>query len=192
MPLSLPLMTLGGMGQSEHERSERRPGRVLPAEPVDDIGVQRGLVEQPRRHAVEQLADPQTLYDEPYSRYVADFIGAANLVPGRVAGMPSEGMVAVDAPFGSVLARGSGFSIGDEVLLLGRPERCEVTSDRPEGANVWPVEVGRRVFYGAHVEVDVVAAGQRFRAWIKDGSLHRGATEAWLRLEPQHVQALRP
>lgn len=141
---------------------------------------------------VEQLADPQTLYDEPVSRYVADFIGAANLVSGRVTGQPAEGMVAVEAPFGSVLARGAGFAIGDEVLLLARPERCEVTSDQPSGANVWPVDVGRRIFYGAHVEVDVLAAGHNFRAWIKDGSLHKGATNAWLRLEPQHVQALRP
>lgn len=141
---------------------------------------------------IEQLADPQTLYDAPVSRYVADFVGAANLVSGRVVAAGPGGSLTVDAPFGQVIARGQGFLVGEEVLLLARPERCEVTDEAPTAANAWPVTIGRRVFYGAHVEVEVTAAGVPFRAWIKDGALHADARDAWIRIEPRHVLAVRP
>lgn len=141
---------------------------------------------------IEQLADPQTLYDAPVSRYVADFIGAANLIDGRVISVESNGMIAAETSFGTVISRGVGFAPGDNVVLLARPERCEVVSKKTEAANAWKVTVRRRVFYGAHVEVEVKAERDRMRAWIKDGSLGREATEAWIQIRPDHILALRP
>ncbi|MER2137070.1 MAG: ABC transporter ATP-binding protein, partial [Arthrobacter sp.] len=141
---------------------------------------------------VEQIATPQELYDRPVSRYVADFIGGANLVDGTVISAHENAMVTVQTVFGEAVAQGESFSIGDTVVLLARPERCEVTLEQPEGGNVWRVKLGRRVFYGAHVEVEGEANGVVFRAWIKDGSLPHGTSEAWLRVAPEHMSAIRP
>ena len=141
---------------------------------------------------VEQLADPQTLYDAPVSRYVADFVGAANLVEGKVRSVESSEQVLVDSALGPVLAQGSGFVAGDTVVLLARPERCEVTGEQVGSVNSWSVGVNRRVFYGAHVEIEVMAGDTPLRAWIKDGSLAAGTEQAWLHVDPAHVRALRP
>ena len=141
---------------------------------------------------VEQLADPQTLYDAPVSRYVADFVGAANLVDGQVRSVESPEQVLVDSALGPVLAQGSGFAVGDKVVLLARPERCEVTGQQVGTVNSWSVGVNRRVFYGAHVEIEVTAGDTPLRAWIKDGSLDAGTERAWLHVDPAFVRALRP
>jgi len=100
--------------------------------------------------------------------------------------------VTVETVFGTVVAQGSTHSEGDTVVLLARPERCEVTLENPQAVNSWPVQLGRRVFYGAHVEVEGEANGVVFRTWIKDGSLPRGTAQAWLRVSPEHMSAIRP
>lgn len=141
---------------------------------------------------IEQVASPQDLYDKPVSRYVADFIGAANFTEGSVTEICDDGTVTVETAFGSVVAQGVGYSSGDEIVLLSRPERCEITVDDPRTVNSWPVEVGRRVFYGAHVEIEGQINGVVFRAWIKDGSLPSNINKAWLRVSPEHVNAIRP
>jgi len=141
---------------------------------------------------VEQVASPQELYDNPVSRYVADFIGGANLVEGTVTTVHDDGTVMVETVFGAVKAQGSMYYVGDSVVLLARPERCEVTLENPHTVNSWPVKVGRRVFYGAHVEVEGEINGVVFRAWIKDGSLPHDTAQAWLRVAPAHMRAIRP
>lgn len=141
---------------------------------------------------VEQVASPQELYDNPASRYVADFIGGANLAEGTVTTVHDDGTVTVETVFGAVEAQGSTYHVGDTVVVLARPERCEVTLENPHAVNSWPVQVGRRVFYGAHVEVEGEVNGVVFRAWIKDGSLPHDTTQAWLRVAPEHVSAIRP
>src|SRR5262249_7805942 len=41
------------------------------------------------RGAVVQVGSPQTIYECPASRFVADFIGASNVLPGRIVAAPA-------------------------------------------------------------------------------------------------------
>jgi iron(III) transport system ATP-binding protein len=64
---------------------------------------------------VHQFADPQTLYTEPATRFVAEFVGEADVLPGTRAGR-----YLVDTPVGRLPT--SRPLVGDDVSVMVRPE----------------------------------------------------------------------
>ncbi len=46
---------------------------------------------------IEQIGSPEDIYNRPRSRFVADFVGSANLIAGKVRpGSASEGAAVFD------------------------------------------------------------------------------------------------
>jgi spermidine/putrescine transport system ATP-binding protein len=79
---------------------------------------------------IEQLADPDTIYDQPASAFVAGFIGQNNFWEGRAT---SQGMIADD---GVVFVSGrqlNGVSLGTDQRALAavRPESMTVHAEDP-------------------------------------------------------------
>jgi putrescine transport system ATP-binding protein len=73
---------------------------------------------------VVQLGTPQEIYETPTSRFVADFIGGVNLLPGEVIG--SEGgrlFVASAEAGGTILVEHGPLAAGTLVTLAVRPEK---------------------------------------------------------------------
>ena len=80
---------------------------------------------------IEQLGTPTEIFDAPCTRYVADFMGATNLFEARVKGM-NEGRLMLDAGGITVTASTTlDLSVGDRAHLAIRPERIELTLDKP-------------------------------------------------------------
>ena len=83
--------------------------------------------------ALEQFDTPENLYRRPATRFVADFVGNANLIdarigPGRRA--EAEGLpLAVDLGEAQLGGRGE----GARVAMVVRPETIVVGADAPEG-----------------------------------------------------------
>ena len=73
---------------------------------------------------IEQFADPTTVYAEPSSLFVLEFVGMSTRIFGRVTGSEA-GMVLVDTPLGGLRARGS-FAPGSRVVVGIRPENIQV------------------------------------------------------------------
>ncbi len=84
---------------------------------------------------VLQIGPPDEIYERPTTRFVADFVGEANLLAGRL-GRVADGLAEVTLDGGSVVrARApvdGGGMAGREVTLAVRPERVVVT---PAGAD---------------------------------------------------------
>src|SRR5438105_8248727 len=76
---------------------------------------------------VLQVADPKTLYEQPSSRAVADFIGTANFFPGRV--VDSH---AIETALGRMELRRNDLAIGARIIAAIRPEKF--TLSRQAGA----------------------------------------------------------
>ncbi|MBU2665995.1 ABC transporter ATP-binding protein [Actinoplanes bogorensis] len=95
--------------------------------------------------AVEQIADPVTLYGSPATHFVADFIGANNFFSGTAVddGLSTE-------VFGFLPARGG---VTGPALLAVRPEQVSLTGDLLTG-RVLDVS-----FYGGLSRVAVLVAG---------------------------------
>ena len=94
---------------------------------------------------IEQSGTPTDIYDEPINRFVADFIGESNIVPGTMlkdfsvqfAGKTVEG---VDG----------GFDSNEPVEIVIRPEDLEIT--KPENGKL-RVHVDSQLFRGVHYEI---------------------------------------
>ncbi len=116
------------------------------------------------RGAVMQEGRPDEIYWKPRSRFVAEFVGAANLVSVRVVEQRDVGVV-VETAGGARLPVASGghtWALGDRGLLCLRPEalRVEEAALAPGGI---PGTVLSQVFEGARqiYEVDISAATLR-------------------------------
>jgi spermidine/putrescine transport system ATP-binding protein len=82
---------------------------------------------------IEQVADPEEVYDRPASSFVAGFIGVSNLMPGVVTRAGKPGEVELDAGV-TVEAPVDGLAQGDRCHAVVRPEKLEV-ADGSGGAD---------------------------------------------------------
>ena len=106
---------------------------------------------------VEQLDTPAAIYERPLTRFVADFIGLTNLLPGRVAEregthvivrLDGGGLVRAEAPTGA--------RPGTRVDVAMRPEKIQMSVDKPAAsANCLEGVVADLVYQGAMTEYQV-------------------------------------
>ncbi len=100
---------------------------------------------------IVQSGSPTALYDQPNSRYVADFVGKSNFIDGAyVAGSAQQGQIVT--PWGLRFAgRVSGtVQAGDKATLSIRPEQIGLTHKARDGGQA--VTVINRIFLGEHTE----------------------------------------
>jgi ABC-type Fe3+/spermidine/putrescine transport system ATPase subunit len=79
-----------------------------------------------RRGSVEQIGTPEEIYLRPATRFVAGFVGTANLIPCEVMSPTSDGYrVLLNAH--ELTVRG-GSDVTDQGALLLRPEKASVAA----------------------------------------------------------------
>jgi spermidine/putrescine transport system ATP-binding protein len=127
---------------------------------------------------IAQIGTPREVYEEPADAYVADFLGAANLmevcVSARAAGSPavlSLGETALVTSFDCPAA------LGEAAHAVIRPERVRVEDHGSAGPNRVPALVERVVFLGAATQVMLrLATGASLQALVQnDGDPGRAA-----------------
>ncbi len=120
-----------------------------------------------RQGRIAQVGTPRDLYDRPASRYVADFIGDTNLLPGIVA-ESGGGVVALRVGDATLRAMSDGApAVGGEAWLTVRPESIDLADDATaaSGRNVVTGTVRDAVYAGSSLRVHVtLPSGQRLVA----------------------------
>jgi ABC-type Fe3+/spermidine/putrescine transport system ATPase subunit len=104
---------------------------------------------------IEQIGTPNEIYDTPRSAFVADFVGAANVVHGQIRRDPAHpGLVSLETPKGQVIyGADNGRGVGAEGDFSMRTVYPRLSRERPDAViNVWPVRISRRVFLGDFVQ----------------------------------------
>src|SRR4051794_22926903 len=108
--------------------------------------------------SIEQIGSPEDIYHRPKSRFVADFVGSANLIPGRVAGpVNGSGAIRFEGAGGVVLhAWAAHRPRGDEDTVAVRTAHIALM---PEGAassagdaNAAPGHIRQRLFHGDFIQ----------------------------------------
>ncbi len=74
---------------------------------------------------VEQVADPEQVYERPATTFVAGFIGVSNLMPGVVKSTGARGEIKLDSGV-EVRTDVNGFSPGDRCHAVVRPEKLRL------------------------------------------------------------------
>ena len=99
---------------------------------------------------VEQIGAPAEVYQRPVSRFVADFLGAANFFRGRVERV-ADGVSLVAVPNGPTLTVPSPRTIGSPVTVALRPESIALTLFAANGdppPNTTPAIVEQVIYHG--------------------------------------------
>ena len=108
---------------------------------------------------IMQQGSPTEIYEQPNSRFVANFIGKANFIDGTFKGRDGEAaLVDVGGHTFSIPAPGKMESVteGGACCLTVRPESIHLS--KKEGA--LSGTVSRATYYGAKVEYEVMLGGQ--------------------------------
>ena len=79
---------------------------------------------------ISQLASPSELYEQPASRFVADFIGKVNLIDAEVVGMGDGGLVCEAKGLGRVTLPHRGHAAGTVAIAI-RPEKLTLSAEQP-------------------------------------------------------------
>ena len=96
-----------------------------------------------------QVATPSEIYEQPNSRWVADFIGDVNLIEGRVADAGPTVTAVATASAGTLRAAASDAKPGDNVAVALRPEKIRIGRDvPPASANAVEGEVAEIGYLG--------------------------------------------
>ena len=113
-----------------------------------------------RAGRIEQIGTPKEIYEQPATRFVANFIGAANLI-----------------------------EVEDRVVVI-RPERLRLAApgQEPAGARRWPVRIERMIYLGSRFELRLrrTDGGELLAEAVNDETHHwreGDLATAWVRPE---------
>jgi iron(III) transport system ATP-binding protein len=136
---------------------------------------------------VEQAGSPADIYERPASRFVASFIGGANLLEGR--GIGSQSVELGDWPLHCGLGHAR---IGEAAAVSIRFHDVKVTRDRPQAeVNVGRATVVRQIYLGSHRDYLLeLPTGQQLRSMTPVAFSAEPGENVWVRLPPESCRAL--
>ncbi|MGI9304616.1 MAG: ABC transporter ATP-binding protein [Gammaproteobacteria bacterium] len=109
---------------------------------------------------IQQLADPEALYERPDNAFVAQFIGENNTLVGEIKEVNGENcMVDVgDNQIIEALAVNIA-SVGSKTTMSLRPERVSVSADNGSHQNVVDARVEELIYLGDHIRTRATVCG---------------------------------
>jgi ABC-type Fe3+/spermidine/putrescine transport system ATPase subunit len=142
---------------------------------------------------IEQVGTPDAIYNRPRNRFVADFVGSANLIAGRITG-PGEtpGAIRFEADGGVVLqASAPRIPRGDETTVAVRTAYIALAPGTADGrVNAVAGQIRRRMFHGDFVQYVIdCPAGQLIVRRPPTDLYEEGAAVA-LSFAPEHCVLL--
>ena len=147
-----------------------------------------GVMNQGR---LEQVGTPAQIYREPATAYVADFVGAANLLPVVLAQAVATGATAPVAVGGAELTALAPLALpAGAATLVARPEDITLGTPQPGALNG---RVARRQYLGDKTSYRVELGGGLQLDVDSHGEAHdrfAPGTEVGLRLDPRHTLVL--
>ena len=116
---------------------------------------------------LQQVGTPMDLYDKPVNRFVADFLGTANLLDGQVE-TTAEGTRFVAAGGIVLPLRGEGHGSGGGRTAMFRPQDASISdAEHATGTTAFTGRVGHREFLGNLIRY-TVAVDDRTSLMVDD------------------------
>ncbi|MFC0039057.1 ABC transporter ATP-binding protein [Actinomadura rayongensis] len=135
---------------------------------------------------IVQEGRPRDIYQRPETRFVADFVGTTNFLPGRGA----DG-ARITTEVGEFAVKDAPHAAGEDVLLAVRPESVLLHLSEPSGTpNVVRGRVDRVMFVGEAVDCHIRVGDA---VWVTRQDPHLAAVsgdEVWLELPADKIAVL--
>jgi iron(III) transport system ATP-binding protein len=135
---------------------------------------------------VEQVGEPRAVYGAPANRFVADFIGETNWLPGDVEAASAEA-TRLRTEFGPLLAEGKpGLAPGQAVWIGFRPEAARIGTD---DVNVLRCRIKRVTYLGEIEEYELaLSTSATIKAFEQNPlAIRRPGAELAVHVRPQNL-----
>jgi spermidine/putrescine transport system ATP-binding protein len=148
---------------------------------------------------VEQVGTPREIYERPGTRFVAGFIGTSNLLSGAVTERVNGDAVIALGPEERIVVPAKAAPEGGKVELTVRPEKIDLTVERPPGGGsrlrgtvTEVIYLGTATNYNVRTSIgaDVVVFVQNTGSVSDDGNTAVRGDSVWLSWEPRHSYAI--
>mgnify|MGYP001376109133 CR=1 FL=1 len=97
---------------------------------------------------IEQIGSPEVLYHQPASRFVAEFIGDGALFSGKIRNTAENPVLVTEE--GLELPVGVGPKVGDNAMLIIRPEQLTIAQENPgDSVGILEAVLEQSFFQGA-------------------------------------------
>ena len=142
---------------------------------------------------IQQVGTPLALFDDPANRFVADFVGSINLLPGRIE-RSADGAAIFDSPVLGRFAVAHGTTARDAAEVAIRPHTLALAAARGDSSRVW-IEgtIAEREFVGEFIRYAVHVRSARLIAdmphYIGRAAYERG-TAIFVGVDPAQVRIL--
>jgi iron(III) transport system ATP-binding protein len=145
---------------------------------------------------IQQKAGPREIYARPVNAYVSNFIGAANLLKGRVTKVTAPGRGEVEIAAGGRTVQlscllGAGVAAGAETVISVRPENIEAMLHNGGGPNL-EGEVIQAIFLGNCVDCRIRWGEFEWKVMAHPRTELKAGEKVYLRLDPEHTLAVLP
>ncbi len=145
---------------------------------------------------IVQIGSPHEIYEKPASRFVADFIGAMNFIPGDVVEvLPGTNEVCVRTEFSDkLLCRSTDGNVtipGQKVYASIRPEDVEVFGEPPQvGENFFKGIIANKAYLGNFLFLFIDIKGTTIRVQAPHQLPQKEGHEIYFSLNPQKCMVL--
>jgi ABC-type Fe3+/spermidine/putrescine transport system ATPase subunit len=146
-----------------------------------------------RAGSIEQSGTPGDIYNYPRTAFVADFVGSANLISGRLRpDLARDGLIAVEGDGGNVIhGDAHGRTPGANPVLSVRTVHLQIGAVPPPAQiNVWPVIVRHAIFLGDLTQVHVEWGGRELVIRQTGAVAPAEGSTVYLSIDPAHCVLL--
>ena len=140
---------------------------------------------------IEQIASPREIYDRPQTKFVAEFIGATNLIEGKITALQADKAQVLLANKQSIWVQAAkDVSVNEDVYVSVRPEKLHLTQQSGAYDNHFPTTIKDIVYLGNHLRVQldenahhfIVNQDRKAVEWTKGAAVVAGfnAADCWM------------
>jgi spermidine/putrescine transport system ATP-binding protein len=151
---------------------------------------------------VEQMGEPEDVYERPATTFVAGFIGVSNLMPGTATGVNGNRVrVKLDSGVELDTAAVDGVSTGERIHAVVRPEKLRIQTANGSGPDDGPSVEGvveASVYLGTSTQIVVgLAEDVKMTVLVPNASeaerarLPGGGARVRLSWAPEHIHVVR-
>jgi ABC-type Fe3+/spermidine/putrescine transport system ATPase subunit len=144
-----------------------------------------------RKGEIIQMADPRTVYNLPKNKFVANFIGVANLVDTEVKKC-EKGIAYLETPVGPIRAEVEDTFSAKRASICMRPEDFvpgEV-AEKSDTMNYISGTVDNVIFMGSLLDIVISCGDVKLRAHIDKCNVYRPGQQIRLAIPPQRVRVM--
>jgi len=136
---------------------------------------------------IEQIGKPRDVYQHPASRFVADFVGGANLIDGVVERRGPDDVYRVETAMGMLdVSSSAAFAPGSRVLVVVRPEHVALSTNNLRAGDGRLGRVLGTGYLGDAVDHVVSVGALTVRARTAPSASVVHGTEVSIEFAPEH------